>query len=272
MWGLGQGKPTTEVAPPVLDLSGPRLRAGFEGLTTAAETQGGVERFVGAIALKASLFEEVLADGKVRDMDAEAFDGLCVFMPSVRRRVAPTLKQMGFAAMRDALAALFDGWSDTATTDARVTAFCARFPDDRGHRWVRDLAAEALHYAAPTRYPLMQRWVWDLRTNSGVLREIWYGDDMDHHKIDRDDDFATFAMLRDELSQFLADNGVYRDVHFYIDLLCAHIYADYVSAQGSGLLRADFSTPDDPLQYTRRMLGLDGVDTETGRTRLKLLN
>jgi len=46
------------------------------------------------------------------------------------------------------------------------------------------------------------------------------------------------------------------------------VYAGYVSEQGGSHLRTDFSAPDDPLQYTRRLLALDGLGAG-GRTRLK---
>ena len=79
-------------------------------------------------------------------------------------------------------------------------------------------------------------------------------------------------MLREELSQFLTDNGVFRDVIWYVDLLSAKIYADYIAAQGGVYLRADFSHPGDPMEHTRRLLGLDGVRAGSGRTRLKAIN
>jgi len=79
-------------------------------------------------------------------------------------------------------------------------------------------------------------------------------------------------VLREELSQFLASNGVFRDVLYYVDLLLAQIYADYISEQGGSFLRTDFSSELDPLEFTRRMLGLDGIDPDTGRTRVKLVS
>ena len=60
--------------------------------------------------------------------------------------------------MKRRIEALFRDSEDTSTTDARIAEFCGGFPDDRDHRWVRDLAAELLHYADPERYPLMARW------------------------------------------------------------------------------------------------------------------
>ena len=98
---------------------------------------------------------------------------------------------------------------------------------------MRDLAAEVLHFAAPERYPLMTRWMWDARVNTGVLREIWHGDDVDavtHRRVG--DGFATFVTLREELEEFLRGNGVFRDLPFYVDLLCAHVYAGYINDRG----------------------------------------
>ena len=127
---------------------------------------------------------------------------------------------------------------------------------------MRDLAAELLHYADPERYPLMTRWVWDARSNTGVLREIWHDDDVDSIRIDVPDGYATFLMLREELAQYLTANGVFRDVLFYVDVLMAQVYAGYIGERGGTYLRTDFATPEDPMLHTRRILGLDGVDRE----------
>jgi hypothetical protein len=257
---------------PVLDLSGPRLREVFEHLVQAAEPTGGVEGYVGALWLKHSLFEELLGKGRLGELTETEFCDLCGFMTPVRRRIGSWLARNGFAAMRARLEHLRADWSDTATADRRIAAFVAAFPQDREHRWVRDLAAEMLHFAAPERYPLMTRWMWDAHTNTGVLREIWYAEDVDAIAIPAADDFVTFATLREELQGFLSDNGVFRDLPFYVDLLCAHVYAFYINGRGGRYLKTDFGDREDPMAHTRRLLGLDAVDSETGRTRLKLID
>ena len=257
---------------PVLDLSGPTLRRAFEHLTRAAEQTGGVERYVGAIALKSSLFEEILAKGKVQEMGADEFRDLAAFITPVRRRMAGEMSEKNMAHLLNAIVALMDGWSDVSTTDARLTAFIAAFPEDKAHRWVRDLGAELLHYAAPEYYPLMTRWVWDNKVGSGVLREIWHSSRIDQEEIDVPDNFASFALLRDEIIGFLRANGVFRNLEFYCDLLCAHIYAGYINEMGGQYLRSEFVECPDPMLHTRRMLGLDAIDTQTGRTRLKLID
>jgi len=114
----------------------------------------------------------------------------------------------------------------------------------------------------------MTRWVWDARANTGVLREIWHDENVDSISIDVPDGYATFLMLREELAQYLATNGVFRDVLFYVDILMAQVYAGYIGERGGTYLRTDFATPEDPMLHTRRILGLDGTDAN-GRSRLK---
>jgi hypothetical protein len=201
------------------------------------------------------------------------FCDLAAFITPARRRVAAWLGDKGFPAVRKRLVALLAGWSDVTTADARLAAFVAGAPADRGHRWVRDLAAEVLHFVAPERYPLMTRWMWDARVGTGVLREIWYADDVDAATIAAADDFATHRALFVELEGFLRDNGVFRDLPFYVDLLAAHVYAGYINDRGGQYLRADFCGPaGDAMAHTRRLLGLDAVDSESGRTKLKLID
>jgi hypothetical protein len=265
-----------DVERPRLDLSGPILARALETLVAGTEAQGGIEQWIDALKLKSRMFQQALnsfLDGSAASqLPLDSFASLCAFMASVRRRVGPFLEQPAYDQMVEAIAALLDGARNTAGADARLAAFCARFPQDRKHRWVRDLAAEILHNVDPERYPLMCRWVWDRKANTGVIREIWFDDQVDNITIDVPDGYGTYLVLREELSQYLTDNGVFRDVIWYVDLLCAKIYADYIAAQGGVYLRADFSAPGDPMEHTRRLLGLDGVRAGSGRTRLKAIS
>ena len=265
-----------ELERPRLELSGPVLAGAFETLVAATDVQGGVEQWIDALKLRNQMFRQALeplvASGRPSDLPLETFKSLCAFMASVRRRVAPWLEQPGWDHMAEAITALLQVARDTSTVDHRLGMFCAQFPDDSAHRWVRDLGADLLHGLDPERYPLMHRWIWDRRANSGVIREIWFDDEVDNMTIEVADGYGTFIMLREELSQFLTANGVFRDVIWYVDLLCARIYASYIASQGGVYLRADFSGPDDPMAFARRMLGLDGVRAGSGRTRLKTID
>jgi len=187
-----------------------------------------------------------------------------MFMPTVRRRIGDHLAGARFNTMRDAITTLLETRHDVSTADARIATFCEHFPKDKAHRWVRDMAAEILHATDPERYPLMCRWVWDEKANTGVIREIWHGD-IDSRTLHIEDNYATFLMLREELSQFLSSHGVMQEVQAYVDLLCAQVYATYISAQGGSYLRADFSSAEDPMAHVRRLLGLDGVQPKLNR-------
>ncbi len=278
----------------MLHLSGTKLRIALERLIHAAEPLGGIERFAEAVRLKSVVFQDRLADGKANALTRGMFEEIVPLMATVRRRVGPLLDVASWPDVQRAIAALIDGAHDTTTANARVASFesllrpCiaaaageqnlgadqqvqpSRAATRQRDRFLRDLAAELLHNTLPEHYPLMQRWVWDGRTNTGALRQLWHdphgsGDDVDHVVIDVADGYETHLMLREEISQFLADNGVFRDMIWHVDLVCAQVYGDYISAQGGAYLKADFVSEGDPLEHTRRILGLDRV---AGKRRL----
>lgn len=267
---LAMRAPRVVAAPPAarprLELSGARLVQAFEALVANTDDSGGVERYIDALKLKGELFARTLGDG--RCVELADFRALCAWMPTVRRRAGAHVEPEAFEGLRARISGLLLERDGTNDTDARIEAFCAAFPRDRAHRWVRDLAAELLHQVAPERYPSMMRWIWDAGTNTGVLREIWHGTDIDHRRIEVPDRYETFVVLREELAQFLAAQGVFRDVLFYVDLLAARVYADYIQERGGSYLRADFTNAEDPMVHVHRLLGLDGVAAD-GRTRLK---
>ncbi len=256
---------------PVLDLSGDRLRRVFTDLAESARPTGGIERYVTALELKSALFGEVLGP-KIDQMTETEFLDLAAFIAPVRRRIGPFMAQHGIDWMRAVIARLLEAPEDVERVDTRLAAFCMAFPQGKEYRWVRDLGAEILHFSHPETYPLMTRWIWDAKVTTGVLREIWHAEAVDLAKIDVADDYAAFATLREELDGFLAGEGVFRDRLWYIDLLMSHTYAGYINDRGGQYLRNDFTSEDDPMLHTRRMLGLDAVDTETGRTRLRLID
>jgi hypothetical protein len=257
---------------PVLQLSGPKLRSALEALIRAAETIGGIETFANAARVKSHVFQETMAEGRAGSMVLSDFEQLTAAMATVRRRIAKPIHALGWMKVRVAIAALLDQAHDTRNADARMKAFCAAFPAGKEYRFIRDLAAEVLHNVYPEHYPLMQRWVWDRKANTGVIREIWHGEDVDRVLIDVPDRYETFLVLREELSQFLADNGVFRDMLWYVDLLQAQIYGDYINAQGGAYLKTDFASEVDPLEHSRRILGLDSVSGRTGRSRFKTID
>lgn len=265
-------KPQEVKERPVLHLDGPILAETLEQLVRGSETVGGMERLLEALTLKSELFRGLLGGGNAASLKADRFEDLTALMATCRRRVAKPLREHGYEHFHIAIQMLLTGAEDTATADQRVAEFVARFPSDKSYRWVRDMAAEILHFTMPEQYPLTTRWVWDVRANTGALREMWHADDVDHIVIDVPDGFETGLMLREELAQFLTENGIYQNTLFSIDLLLAQVYSEYIEAQGGTYLRADFSTPGDPLEHVRRILGLDGVSPKSGRSRFKTID
>ena len=86
-----------------LELSGPALASALANVATGAEELGGIERYAEALDLKSQMFKDVLGGGKVRNLDLEQLMGLCVFMSTVRRRIAPYLDPDGFRKLKAAL-------------------------------------------------------------------------------------------------------------------------------------------------------------------------
>jgi hypothetical protein len=151
---------------PVLDLSGEMLRAAMQTMVGGSEEHGGIERYIDAVKLKSAMFRQALVESDVAGLDLETFKGLCAFMATVRRRVSDWLNEDAFVEMRGRIVELFD---DEEHVDNRIGRFCDYFPVDKKHRWVRDLATELLHNADPERVPLMNRWVWDAKSNTARM-------------------------------------------------------------------------------------------------------
>lgn len=252
---------------PTLELSGAALRSGFEELVKAAEPGGGIDAYMMALQFKARLFAEWFNGKQSTALDLPRFLGLCTFMPTVRRRIGSWLAEHDFADLHRQLLLLT---RSDSVVQARIDTFTAAFPGDRGMRWVRDLAAEVLHFSAPDEVPLMTRWMWDARTGSGVLREIWYEEGSELNPSVIGDGLGTFLALQNELSGFLRDNGIYRDFALMQDLLCAHIYARYINDRGSTFLKGDFAGGEDAMAHTRRLLGLDCYERDGIRMKVKL--
>lgn len=262
---------TARVADPTLlstlDLSGPAIRSGFAALIDAAGNSGGIESYLTALHLKVRIFRELLADGRVAELDELQFLGLCTFMSTVRRRAGPWLADHSYPGLRERMTALL---GDKGDMQGRFDAFLAGFPKNRQHRWLRDLGAEMLHFTAPDAVPLMTRWIWDADTRSGVLREIWFDVEPDRNTLTLSDRVEIFLALRNELEPFLRGNGIYRDLPLMQDLLCAHLYARYINDRGSTYLKGDFAGGEDPMAHTRRLLGLDCCDADGIRMKVKL--
>ena len=262
-------QPIQAVETPVLHLDGKRLRSAFNSMVECAEKLGGIETIVEGLSGKSLLFQRTFGDPTVALLESELFDA-CAFMPTVRRRMKGALEARGFDQLETAVKEFLRDIS-IENTDARINAMEKSLTMTPKDRWIRDLAAEILHYREPETYPLMTRWIWDYTSNSGVLREIWFSDS-DTEFLNIPHGIKTHLELRRELSGFLDSLGVFRDLHFMVDILFAWIYSQYIGNQGGSFLKTDFSFTGTPFGYVFRMLGLDAALSASGKSRLLLAN
>ncbi len=251
---------------PELHLDGRVLRSSFESMVKSAEKLGGIEIIIDGLNGKSLFFQSIFSDQNTSGFESD-FYSACAFMPTVRRRLNVALEKHGYSFIWQSIQQLLNEVS-VDNVDAKIEHLFSTLATSKKDRWLRDLAAEILHYCDPTTYPLMTRWVWDFNSNSGALREIWFTDDELEH-IQVPNGVQTHLELRRELHGFLKDCGVYANQNLTIDVLLAWIYSGYISSQGGSFLRTEFNHSTLPFGYALRMLGLDTALTK-GKTRLIL--
>lgn len=101
----------------------------------------------------------------------------------------------------------------------------------------QDFAAECRHFRDPVAEPLATRWALD------ALRELGATD-------------PEPAAGRAWLFERLKGEGVYRDHHWWADLVLAMTYVEYLRAMTGGILGSDFTRAMQPEEQLTRLLGL----------------
>ena len=252
---------------PVLHLDGTILRTAVESMIECSNQLGGIEVIVDGLRGKSLLFQRTFSDDGQSMTDREFFDA-CAFMPTVRRRLKPVLQGMGFASLRDEITRLLDAVT-LENMDSRMADLTDRLASGKSSRWVRDLAAEILHFRQPELFPLMTRWIWDHESNTGVLREIWFSDSPDQY-IDIPNGVRTHLELRREIHEFFEESGIFADREFIMDILFAWVYSQYIGSQGGSFLNSEFNNAGTPMGFAIRMLGLDTAIGDSGLTHMIL--
>ncbi len=254
---------------PELHLDGHRLRSAFESMVDCAEDIGGIESVIKGLDAKSILYQRIFTSSANCLSESEFLDA-CTFMPTVRRRLKLLLEQHEFEHIKKTLTELLDD-INVNNADSKLEQFESKLMPNAKSRWIRDLAAEILHYRNPDEFPLMTRWVWDQRANTGVLREIWYSETETNY-LEIPHTIRTHIELRRELHDFLKGNGVYANFNLMIDVLFAWIYSQYIGAQGGSFLKTDFGKAERSFYYAIRMLGLDAALTADSKSHLLLPN
>lgn len=245
-------------------------------LKQTAEMDAGLEPYLESLRAKHQLFFDALNSAAIDALDLAKIELLLEAVFSARRRLFPALEQMGEAAAAAAIKTLLYG---QGRLQQRMEAFVAAIPVVQGEdresikaagktrRAAYDFAAELLHFNAPEQYPLMTRWVWDQATVSGALREFIRGNDS-MTEIPLGGSPEMYEGARQWFAAQVGEQGIYRDVPFWIDLVQAQAYADYFRSMAEGMLSADFGRGGGPEEYLKKFLGIDAL-RRSGRSRVK---
>ncbi len=248
----------------------------FSSLQRHAADDGGIEPMVAALGAKQQLFGRLLDAQVLASLDAEGLEILLDTVFSARRRVFPGFMEHGMERVREAISELLHGREHVTR---RMEAFSMLVPvDESGDRESRkqalktrraafDFAAEILHFSQPERYPLMSRWVWDQQTQSGALREFIRGNDsMSDVRLGSAPEMYEGARVW--LIAQLGEQGLYRDLPFWVDLVLAQAYTDYFRSLAEGMLSAEFGRGHMPAEHVRKFLGID-APAKAGMSRVR---
>ncbi len=79
---------------------------------------------------------------------------------------------------------------------------------------------------------------------------------------------APFEGARAWLAEQIAEQGLYKDVPFWIDLVQAQAYSEYFRSMAEGMLSADFGRGITPQEQLKKFLGID-AERKAGQSRVK---
>lgn len=248
----------------------------FSQLGRHADEGVELEALLASLQAKSRLFSSLLNAQALPGLSMDGIEALLATVFSARRRVYPALQEMGVEATRQAIQELLYG---TMPLGERLQRFSEIVPIDEGadketrkqaaknRRAAFDFGAEMLHFNNPEKYPLMTRWVWDQNTVSGALREFIRGNDS-LPDVPLGNSPEMFEGARAWLAEQIAEQGLYKDVPFWIDLVLAQAYSEYFRSMAEGMLSADFGRGITPQEQLKKFLGID-AERKTGQSRVK---
>jgi hypothetical protein len=251
-----------EPAPLAVELDERLFDRHFKALLAAAEDRGGVEPWLDALGEKQRRLVVALEQANLTRLIDLVF--------GARRKLGQLADD---AALGGAVRGLAD---DARSVEERAAALVASVPAGGGEtraarrdaarlrRAAHDLAAEILHFRDPVRVPLMTRWVWDSATMSGSLRELTRGGES-ARELALDNRPGTYEAARRWVVERVTDRGIYRDVHFWADLVLASAYGHYFRSMTGGVLGSDFQRATHPAESITGLLGIDRILREARR-------
>lgn len=248
----------------------------FTRMLATVEEDGGIEAYLAGLGAKHRAYAELLERSRVARLTLADIELLLDRVFTARRRIFPALEALGAGRATGLVSTLLFG---NAPLPERMQGFVDAMPGAAGpgrenlraatkvRRAAWDFAAEVLHFSDPVKYPLMSRWVWDQGAQSGALREFIRGGDA-AGEIPFNNTPELFEGGRRWLAERIAEQGIYRDIHFWIDLVLAAAYTTYFRSVTEGSLGADFGRGAPAREQLKRLLGIDTPRSE-GHSRVK---
>lgn len=248
----------------------------FTRMLATVELDGGIEAYLASLGAKHHAYAELLEQSRLERLTLEDLELLLDRVFTARRRMFPALESMGVTCAAALVGELLYG---TAPLGSRIQSFVDTMPGAEGmgrdsinaaakvRRAAWDFASELVHFNDPEKYPLMSRWVWDQSTQSGALREFIRGSDA-MGEIPFNNTPELFEGGRKWLAEQIAEQGIYRDIPYWIDLVMAEAYTTYFRSVTEGSLGADFGRGGPAYEQMRKLLGIDSPPT-AGRSRVK---
>jgi len=248
----------------------------FAKLGRQAEEGVQLQDLLTSLRMKSQLFSSLLNAQALPSLSMEGIEALLETVFSARRRLFPALQALGIEGAREAIEELLYG---NMMLVERLQKFSEIVPVDetadketrkqaaKNRRAAFDFGAEMLHFNNPVKYPLMTRWVWDQNTVSGALREFIRGNDS-LPDVPLGNSPEMFEGARAWLAEQIAEQGLYKDVPFWIDLILAQAYSEYFRSMAEGMLSADFGRGITPQEQLQKFLGID-AERKTGQSRVK---
>ncbi|MDH5300914.1 MAG: hypothetical protein OEW58_06075 [Gammaproteobacteria bacterium] len=244
------------------------LESKLERLLDATAERGGIDVFLDALRGKQTLFTEALRTDVLLQMDAQSFQAVLDTVFPARRRLGDVVSSLSMDDWRQRTELLLRGkQSLSERLDNFVSVAAASNKKQQRALW--DFAVELVHFNDPEHYPLMTRWIWDAKTQSGSLREFIRANDT-MQTVDMGVAPEDFEAARLWIIGQLSEKGFYRDLPLLVDLVKAQAYADYVLAMssGMGMMGSEFGGRMEPLDFVVKLLGIEPA-RNGGRSRLK---
>ena len=238
-----------------MPLDAQRFAAHFSAFVELAKAGPGPQAYLESLEAKHLLFARGVAS-----RGREAIETLLEAVFPARRKLFPVIEALGADTFAFRLAALLHG---EAPAERRIAAFGSALPlpegDTRERRAARrklegaarDFAAELLHFSDPATHPLATRWAAD------AVREFAASEAV-----------PDAMRAREWLLERIAEQGIYRDRHWWADLVLATAYVGYFRAMTGGTLGSDFTRAATAEEQLRKLLGID-AERPGGRSRVR---